>query len=578
MSTETLTPAEVAQRSEQVAPRLREHLLVTPLVPFAAFSEELGAEVLVKCEHQQRTGSFKARGAMAKILTLTAEQRQRGVVTASTGNHGLGVSNALATLGGRGIIYVPETASASKVAAIKRFGVEVRSQGTDQVALELLAREQAAEQGMTYVSPYNDPDVVAGQGTIGVEIIEQLAGQPLDAIFVAVGGGGLISGIAAALKERRPEMRVYGAQPARDAAMFASVQAGQVVPVDGRGDPIRWHGRQCRTRQHHLRAVPVAGRRLGARRRGRDPRRAADGDRHRTPVDRRRGRPGVCGRPRAAYRTGGQASGCRVLWRQHLGEHARRRPQLTRGYCWAVRELVVLGTGSQVASRERSQNGYFLRWDTEGFLFDPGEGTQRQMLYAGVAADCDHPVVRDAFPRRPLPRRTGSDPAAVPRQRAASRPRALPGIRPGLFHPAPVRRVLLRAGRAPRGTDRGGRPAVGRAVRAAVGQAVGALDRLLRLPVDRTRRSADAPGPARAVRGDRAGDRPAAAGGLHRGGRADGDGGPGQRTASGATVRLRDGHPALRRGVPAGRPGRPAGDRVDVLVHASPPWPGDSVT
>lgn len=232
MSTESLTPAAVARRSEQVAPRLREHLVVTPLVPFAAFGEELGAEVLVKCEHQQRTGSFKARGAMAKILTLTDEQRQRGVVTASTGNHGLGVSNALATLGGRGIIYVPENASASKVAAIKRFGVEVRSQGTDQVALELLAREQAAEQGMTYVSPYNDPDVVAGQGTIGVEILEQLAGQPLDGIFVAVGGGGLISGIAAALKQRRPEIRVYGAQPARDAAMFASVRAGKVVPVD----------------------------------------------------------------------------------------------------------------------------------------------------------------------------------------------------------------------------------------------------------------------------------------------------------------------------------------------------------
>jgi threonine dehydratase len=232
MSSETLTPADVAQRSEKVAPRLREHLPVTPLVPFAAFSEELGAEVLVKCEHQQRTGSFKVRGAMAKILTLTDEERQRGVVTASTGNHGLGVSNALATLGGRGIIYVPENASASKVAAIKRFGVEVRSQGTDPGALELLAREQAAEQGMTYVSPYNDPDVIAGQGTIGVEILEQLAGQQLDAVFIAVGGGGLISGIASVLKERRPEIRVYGAQPARDAAMFASVKAGKVVPVD----------------------------------------------------------------------------------------------------------------------------------------------------------------------------------------------------------------------------------------------------------------------------------------------------------------------------------------------------------
>jgi threonine dehydratase len=233
--TEPVTPASIAIRSEQVAPRLQEHLQVTPLVPFAAFSEELGAEVLVKCEHLQRTGSFKARGSMAKILTLTDEQRDRGVVTASTGNHGLGVSNALATLGGRGIVYVPENASVSKVAAIKRYGVEVRSQGTDSGALELVARAHAAENGLTYVPPYNDPDIVAGQGTVGVEIVEQLAGQRLDAIFVAVGGGGLVSGIASVLKQHWPEIRVYGASPVRDAAMVASIEAGKVVQVDAQG-------------------------------------------------------------------------------------------------------------------------------------------------------------------------------------------------------------------------------------------------------------------------------------------------------------------------------------------------------
>ena len=230
--TEQVTPASIAIRSEQVAPRLREHLTVTPLLRFGAFSEELGAEVLVKCEHQQRTGSFKARGSMAKILTLSDEQRERGVVTASTGNHGLGVSNALATLGGRGIVYVPENASASKVAAIRRYGVEVRSQGTDAGALELVAREHAAENGLTYVPPYNDPDIVAGQGTVGVEILEQLAGRQLDAIFVAVGGGGLVSGIASVLKQHRPQLRVYGASPVRDAAMVASIEAGKVVQVD----------------------------------------------------------------------------------------------------------------------------------------------------------------------------------------------------------------------------------------------------------------------------------------------------------------------------------------------------------
>jgi threonine dehydratase len=227
------TPAEIASRSERVAPKLRQHLPPTPLRPFGAFSDELGAQVLVKCEHEQRTGSFKARGSMAKILTLTDEQRDRGVVTASTGNHGLGVGNALATLGGRGIVYLPENASPSKVAALRRFGLEIRAEGTDSGVLEPKARAYAAEHDLTYVPPYNDPDVIAGQGTVGVEILEQLAGEKLDAVVVAVGGGGLVSGIASVLKRHLPDVRVYGASPVRDAAMAASVEAGEIVLVDG---------------------------------------------------------------------------------------------------------------------------------------------------------------------------------------------------------------------------------------------------------------------------------------------------------------------------------------------------------
>jgi threonine dehydratase len=227
------TPAEIASRSERVAPELRRHLPLTPLRPFGAFSDELGAQVLVKCEHEQRTGSFKARGSMAKILTLTDEQRERGVVTASTGNHGLGVGNALATLGGRGIVYLPENASATKVAALRRFGLEIRAEGTDSGVLEPKARAYAAEHGLTYVPPYNDPDVIAGQGTVGVEILEQLAGEKLDAVVVAVGGGGLVSGIASVLKKHLPDVRVYGASPVRDAAMAVSVEAGEIVMLEG---------------------------------------------------------------------------------------------------------------------------------------------------------------------------------------------------------------------------------------------------------------------------------------------------------------------------------------------------------
>jgi threonine dehydratase len=227
------TPAEIAARSERVAPQLRPHLPPTPLVRFGVFSDELGAEVLVKCEHLQRTGSFKARGAMAKILTLTDEQRERGVVTASTGNHGLGVGNALATLGGRGIVYLPENASPSKVAALRRLGLEIRAEGTDSGVLEPKARAYAAEHDLTYVSPYNDPDIVAGQGTIGLEILEQLGGERLDAVVVAVGGGGLVSGVAATLKKHLPGITVYGASPARDAAMAVSVEAGEITLIDG---------------------------------------------------------------------------------------------------------------------------------------------------------------------------------------------------------------------------------------------------------------------------------------------------------------------------------------------------------
>jgi len=228
----TLSPAEAAERSERVAPRLREHLPPTPLVTFGAFSDEVGAEVLVKCEHLQRTGSFKARGSMAKILTLTDEQRERGVVTASTGNHGLGVGNALATLGGRGLVYLPENASPSKVAALRRLGLDLHAEGNDFGVLEPKARAYAAEHDLTYVPPYNDPDIIAGQGTVAVEILEQLAGEPLDAVVVAVGGGGLISGVASVLKKHLPGIRVYGASPVRDDAMAASVRAGEIVQVD----------------------------------------------------------------------------------------------------------------------------------------------------------------------------------------------------------------------------------------------------------------------------------------------------------------------------------------------------------
>ncbi|MET7277342.1 pyridoxal-phosphate dependent enzyme [Kribbella sp. NPDC005582] len=227
-----VTAAEIADRSRGIAPSLHEYLPPTPLLPFHGFSADLGVEVLAKCEHLQRTGSFKARGALAKILTLTDAEREAGVVTASSGNHGLGVANALALLGGRAIVYLPENASSSKVAALRRLGAELRAEGNDTGAQELKARAYADEHGLTYVSPYNDADVIAGQGTIGVELVKQLKGEQLDGVVVAVGGGGLISGVAAVLKQQLPGIKVYGASPSADAAMAESVAAGRIVTVD----------------------------------------------------------------------------------------------------------------------------------------------------------------------------------------------------------------------------------------------------------------------------------------------------------------------------------------------------------
>src|SRR5262245_11623481 len=184
--------------------RIRPHVLETPLEPSPELSGRGGAEVFLKMENLQRTGSFKLRGAVNKLLAIGADERARGIVTASSGNHGAAISWALEALGGRGVVYVPENASPAKLAAIRDHGAEVRPFGTDSGLCEIEARRHARESGLTYVSPYNDLDIVAGQGTVGLEIARQLDGAPRggpdavpgpDAVLVALGGGGLIAGI-----------------------------------------------------------------------------------------------------------------------------------------------------------------------------------------------------------------------------------------------------------------------------------------------------------------------------------------------------------------------------------------------
>lgn len=218
---------DLAARVDAAYDRIAQYVRRTPLAPFGALSERLDCVVRLKSEHLQVTGSFKARGALAKLTALDDDVRDAGVITASSGNHGLGVANALSALGGRGTVCVPEGASPVKVAGIRRLGVDVRTLGAEAGETERLAMEAAEADGLTYVSPYDDLDVIAGQGTIGVEIAEQW--PEVDTVVVSVGGGGLISGVATALKHRRPDLRVIGVSPLNDAAMAASVAEGRIV-------------------------------------------------------------------------------------------------------------------------------------------------------------------------------------------------------------------------------------------------------------------------------------------------------------------------------------------------------------
>jgi len=210
--------------------RIRPYVRETPLDPSPSFSQGSGGQVYFKLENMQHTGSFKVRGATNKIVSLDDAVRQRGCVAASTGNHGTAVAFTLGKLGRRATVFVPETASAAKVESIRIAGADVQVYGQDSADTEKHARRWAAEQSMTYVSPYNDPLVIAGQGTIGLEIDRQLDGG-LDAVFASVGGGGLISGIAAALKAKRPEVRIIGCSPENSAVMAESVQAGRIVDL-----------------------------------------------------------------------------------------------------------------------------------------------------------------------------------------------------------------------------------------------------------------------------------------------------------------------------------------------------------
>jgi threonine dehydratase len=212
--------------------RIRRHVRRTPAELSLPLSSMGGGEVHLKLECFQDTGSFKLRGAANRLLTLTDEERARGVVAASSGNHGVAVAHAAARLGIDCLVYVPNNASPPKVDAIRLRGADVEYQADDCVDTEQYAREEAQKTDRVYVSPYNDPAVIAGQGTVGLELAEQVA--DLDAVFVSVGGGGLLGSVAGWLKAIHPEIEVVACSSEASPTMHRSLQAGRVVQVEAR--------------------------------------------------------------------------------------------------------------------------------------------------------------------------------------------------------------------------------------------------------------------------------------------------------------------------------------------------------
>jgi threonine dehydratase len=209
--------------------RIRPYVRETPLDRAPALSQAWGAEVYLKLENTQITGSFKLRGAVNRILTTPMSQRVLGVVAASTGNHGVAVAHAAQVLRVPGTVFVPDGAPAHKLAAIRARGAEVVVHGRDSLDAEREARRYAQERGLVYLSPYNDPQVIAGQGTIAAELVRQI--ERTDVVVVAVGGGGLVSGIAGYLKGTRRDVTVIGCSPSASRVMYESVRAGLVLDL-----------------------------------------------------------------------------------------------------------------------------------------------------------------------------------------------------------------------------------------------------------------------------------------------------------------------------------------------------------
>jgi threonine dehydratase len=212
---------------ENALRRIRPSIGISPAAQSHELSRIAGGPVFLKLENLQRTGSFKERGALNKLLLLTAEERGRGLVTASAGNHAQAVAYHAGRIGVKAQIWMPLTTPLAKVSATRKHGAEVVLHGTSFDEAYTAARERCCQEQRTFIHPFDDDDVIAGQGTLGPELLEQL--PQLDAVIVPVGGGGLIAGVAVALKELQPRIRVIGVQTSSLPSMSAALR--EKIPV-----------------------------------------------------------------------------------------------------------------------------------------------------------------------------------------------------------------------------------------------------------------------------------------------------------------------------------------------------------
>jgi len=220
----------VRQAVEEASRRIAPYIRRTECRPAAALNESAGGEVFLKLENLQDSGSFKLRGVVNKILSLSEADSQKLLVAASTGNHGAAFAHALELFGLSGKLFMPKTSAPVKIEKMRSSGVPFELVGDDCVEAEVFARDFARENGCVWISPYNDLDVVHGQGTIGVELVEQLG--TIDTVVAPVGGGGLISGIAGYLKALDSSIEVIGCQPVNSCVMYESIKAGEIVDIE----------------------------------------------------------------------------------------------------------------------------------------------------------------------------------------------------------------------------------------------------------------------------------------------------------------------------------------------------------